>query len=189
MHRVQTDSRRHPECGQSLKEGEMLVDCLSKRYSCRAYQDLPVEEQKVNNLIEAVRLAPSARNNQSWKLVLIQSKQKLEGLKSVCKQEFPSQAPLVIAVCCTNLDKTMSCGHPAYLADGFGATMSLLVQATAEGLGSCWLGAFRQQEAAKLINLPSDYKVVSLVTIGYPSDNFVKKDRKNPEEITIYDSF
>ncbi len=167
----------------------MLVDCLNKRYSCRAYQDVPVEEEKIKNLIEAVRMSPSAKNKQPWKLVLIQSKEKKEGLKAVCKQEFPSQAPLVIAICCTNLEHTMTCGHPSYLANGFGATVSLLVQATSDGLGSCWLGAFDQKEAAKLINLPNNYKVVSLVTIGYPSDKFVEKDRKTPEEITLYDSF
>ncbi len=167
----------------------MLTDCLGKRYSCRTYQDKPVEEQKVKNLVQAVQNGPSVKNRQPWKLVLIQDKQKLAGLKSVCKQEFPSQAPLVIAVCCTNLDKIISCGHPAYLADGFGATMSLLVQATADGLGSCWLGAFHQEKAAELINLPADYMVVSLVTIGYANDKLAEKDRKSAEEIALYDSF
>ncbi len=167
----------------------MLLDCLSKRYSCRAFEDKPIEKEKIQNLVEAVRIAPSAMNGQPWKLVLIQNKEKLNGLKNVCKQEFPSSAPLVIAVCCSNLDKVMTCGHPAYLADGFGATMSILVQATAENLGSCWLGAFMQEEAAKLINLPADYKVVSLIPIGYPSDAMPKKERKSAQEITLYDSF
>ncbi len=167
----------------------MLTDCLSKRYSCRSYSCAPIEPKKVANLVEAIRMAPSAKNKQPWKIVLIQSPEKLAGLKSVCKQEFPSQAPLVIAVCCTNLDHIMSCGHPSYLADGFGATMSLLAQATADGLGSCWLGAFNQDEAARLINLPSDYRVISLVTIGYAKDMLTPKERKSAKEITLYDSF
>ena len=167
----------------------MILDCLSKRYSCRAYKNKPVEEWKIKNLIEAVRVSPSAKNNQSWKLVLLQSKEKLEGLKTVCKQDFPAQAPLVIAVCCNNLEKIMTCGQPAYLADGFSATMSLLIQATAENLGSCWLGAFDQQKIAKLINLPQDHQVVSLVTIGYPDDKLTEKKRKSLQEITFYNSF
>ena len=167
----------------------MLLECFTQRYSCRAYKDNSIEKAKLANIIEAARLSPSAKNIQPWKLVLIQDKQKLSSLINVCKQEFPSKAPLVIAVCCNNLEHIMSCGHPSSLADGFGMTMSILLQASAEGLGSCWLGAFNQEKAAELINLPEDYSVLSLISIGYADDNPTTQTKKSTEEIVVYDNF
>ncbi len=167
----------------------MLLECFKQRYSCRAYKDKPIEEEKLASIIEAAELSPSAKNIQPWKLVIIQDKQKLKKLTGVCKQDFPAKSPLVIAVCCNNLEHIMACGHPSSLADGFGMTMSILLQASAEGLGSCWLGAFNQEKIAELISLPKEYSVLSLITIGYPDDKQEERIRKSTEEIVVYDNF
>jgi len=167
----------------------MILKSIKNRYSCRKYASTPVEKSKLKNILEAAILAPSANNMQPWKLVVISEQAKLQELKKVCKQEFPSTAPLTIAVCCNNTDKLMTCGHAKFLSDGFSITVHILLQAAHEGLGSCWLGAFYQDKAAKLVNLPKDYSVVSLIPIGYAADKLGPKIRKKLYEVVINNEF
>ncbi|RLC49893.1 MAG: nitroreductase, partial [Candidatus Cloacimonadota bacterium] len=145
---------------------------------------------KLDILLEAARLAPSARNLQNWKFVVIRHKEKRKKLADICKgQTFVSEAPITIAICCTNLDYTMTCGQKAYAIDGAIAGEHIVLQAVELGLGSCWIGAFYHDKMAKLINLPEDYKIVDLLAIGYPAVQKGERQLKTIEEIVLYDSF
>ncbi len=168
----------------------MLLDCIKKRYSVRKFLDKPVEQEKIDILLEAARLAPSASNKQTWHFVVIRDKEKRKQLTAICRgQQFVSEAPITIAVCNTNLDYIMTCGQKAPVIDGAIAGEHIVLQAVELGLGSCWIGAFYHDKMAELIDLPQDYEIIGLLPIGYPAVEKSNRDLKSIGEIVSYDSF
>ena len=168
----------------------MLLNCIKERYSVRKFKDKPVEQEKLDVILEAARMAPSANNVQPWKFVVIRDEEKRTRLTKVCKgREFVSQAPITIAICANNTDYIMTCGQSAYTIDAAIAGEHIVLQATEMGLGTCWIGAFYHDEMANLINLPKNYKIVALLPIGYPTIEKGKRNLKTIEEILIYDNF
>ena len=168
----------------------MLLNSIKERFSVRKFKDMEIESEKIDIILKAAQLAPSARNYQPWKFVVIRDKSLRNKLTDICKgQKFVSEAPITIAICCNNLDYTMTCGEKGYTIDGAIAGEHIALQAVELGLGSCWIGAFYQDEMAKLINLPEDYRVVSLLPIGYPAVERKTRVLKNIDEIVVYDKF
>ncbi|MCK4654811.1 MAG: nitroreductase family protein [Candidatus Cloacimonetes bacterium] len=168
----------------------MLLDCIEKRFSVRKFLNKPIEQKKINILLEAARLAPSASNKQTWHFVVIKDKEKRKQLADICKgQKFVSEAPITIAVCNTNLDYIMTCGQKAPVIDGAIAAEHIVLQAVELGLGSCWIGAFYHDKMAELINLPQDYEIIGLLPIGYPAVEKGNRDLKSIEEVVSCDSF
>lgn len=168
----------------------MLMSEIKNRYSVRNYIDKPVEEEKLNTLLEAARLAPSARNYQNWNFVLIKDEARRKQLSEICKnQKFVAEAPVTIAICMTNLDYVMSGGTPAYIVDGAIAGEHIALQAVKLGLGTCWIGAFYHEPLAKFLNLPKDFKVISLITIGYPANSKRERRLKELSDIVHHERF
>lgn len=168
----------------------MVLDVIKDRYSVRSFQDKPVESEKVEQLLEAARLAPSARNLQVCHFVVLEDEKRRKQLTDICKgQQFVSQAPITIAVCAANREYTMTCGHKANLIDAAIAGEHIALQAVALGLGSCWIGAFYQNKMAELIDLPDDYEVVALLPIGYPATSKQPRKLKSLDEVSSYNKF
>ncbi|MCF7858327.1 MAG: nitroreductase family protein [Candidatus Cloacimonetes bacterium] len=168
----------------------MLLNAIKNRYSVRKFQHKPVELEKLNEILDAARLAPSARNVQPCKFVVISDPQKREQLTNICKgQKFVSDAPVTIAICADNTDYTMTCGQKAYTIDAAIAGEHIVLQAVELGLGSCWIGAFYHDKLADLIALPEGYKIVSLLPIGYPNIGKQKRTLKPINEVVVRDSF
>ena len=168
----------------------MLLNCIEKRYSVRKFLDKLVEQEKIDILLEAARLAPSASNKQTWHFVVIKDKEQRKKLTDICRgQKFVSEAPITIAVCYTNLDYIMTCGQKAPVIDGAIAAEHIVLQAVELGLGSCWIGAFYHDKMTELINLPQDYEIIGLLPIGYPAVEKGNRDLKSIEEVVSYDSF
>ena len=96
----------------------MLLKCIRERYSVRKFQNKPIEQEKLVTILKAAQLAPSARNIQPCKFIVILDEEKREKLTDICKgQKFISQAPVTIAICANNTDYTMTCGQTAYTVD------------------------------------------------------------------------
>ena len=168
----------------------MLLKCIKERFSVRKFQDRKIEQEKIDILMEAARLAPSASNKQTWHFVVIRDKEKRKQLTDICRgQKFVSEAPITIAICNTNLDYVMTCGQKAPVIDGAIAGEHIVLQAVELGLGSCWIGAFYHDKMAELINLPKDYQVVGLLPVGYPAVEKGSRNLKAIEEVVSYDSF
>jgi nitroreductase len=168
----------------------MLLNCIENRFSVRKFLNKPVEQEKIDILFEAARLAPSASNKQTWHFVVIRDKEKRKQLTDICRgQKFVSEAPITIAICNTNLDYIMTCGQKAPVIDGAIAAEHIVLQAVELALGSCWIGAFYHDKMAELINLPQGYEIIGLLPIGYPAVEKGNKDLKSIEEIVSYDSF
>ena len=156
-----------------------VLDCIMKRYSVRAYLDKPVENDKLSAVLEAARLAPSARNCQQLRYVVVRSK---ETIKKLCeaanKQAFVGQAPVVIVACAVNLDYVMRCGQTAYPIDTGIALEHMALQAAEEGLGTCWIGSFFEDQVKAILGTPDKcVRVVELMTLGYPADKAPEKHR------------
>lgn len=167
-----------------------IYDAIKKRRSVRSYKPDPVPEDKLKRILEAARLAPSAKNKQDWKFIIVKNPEKRKKLSVAAKnQDFLAQAPIVIAGVALDPDYIMSCEVPGYAVNLAIAMEHIALTAAAEGLGTCWIGAFSQKEVKEILNIPENYKVVSLMPLGFPADKSISKSRKSLEEITCEENF
>lgn len=166
-----------------------VMDAVRNRYSVRGYLDRAVEKEKLDNILEAARLAPSASNRQEWRFVLVKDADTKRRLASAAKnQAFVAQAPVVIACCAKSDGHVMTCGQPCYPIDLAIAIEHMALEATEEGLGTCWIGAFYEDQVKDILEIPKDVKVVELLTLGYPAKpSLGRKDRLAIEEIVMYE--
>ena len=167
-----------------------LYETIRNRYSVRAYQDKPVEEDKLARILEAVRLAPSGSNRQPWKFVVVRDKLIRKDLASACNnQAFIAEAPVVIVGVGLMPDRTMSCDVPGDPVDVAIAMEHIALAATAEGLGTCWIGAFDQDKVRAVVAVPAQAKVIEVMPLGYPADEPREKSRKPLDEIVCHDTW
>ncbi len=145
-----------------------IIEVIKRRRSVRSYTDKPVEREKIERLLEAAHLAPSASNRQEWRFVVVTEPQRRAALaKAACHQQFVAQAPVVIAACAETDGHVMRCGQQSYPIDVAIAIDHLTLQAVAEELGTCWIGAFHEDQAKEILGIPEDIRVVELLTVGY----------------------
>lgn len=164
-----------------------VYDAIRKRKSVRSYLDKPVEEEKLTRIFAAVRLAPSAKNTQEWRFVVVRERALREALYSEASpQEFVRQAPVLIA-CCAETDKRiMKCGHYAYTIDTAIAIDHLTLAAVEEGLGTCWIGSFDPAAVRKVLHIPETIEVVQLLALGYPADPSETEKNRLPLESLLH---
>lgn len=145
-----------------------VIEVIKKRRSVRSYTDKPVERDKIQRLLEAARLAPSASNRQEWRFVVVTDKKRRAALAEAANnQEFVAQAPVVIAACAEHDGHVMRCGQACYPIDVAIAVDHMTLQAVAEGLGTCWIGAFYEDRVRQFLGIPEKIRVVQLLTVGY----------------------
>jgi len=145
-----------------------VLESIRKRRSVRSYADKPLTPDKIERLLEAARLAPSASNRQEWRFVVVTDGERRDALaKAAGNQAFVAQAPVVIAACAEHDGHVMRCGQLCYPIDVAIAVDHMTLQAVAEGLGTCWIGAFDEDRAKKILGIPEEVRVVALLTVGY----------------------
>jgi nitroreductase len=167
-----------------------VLDAIKKRRSIRAFEDKPIEEDKLLRVLEAGRLAPSAKNRQEWRYVLVRDKELRRKLAVACNnQYFIAEAPVVIVGCATMTDYVLSCGQPAYTIDVTISMDHMSLQAVEEGLGTCWIGAFQEDEVKKLLSVPPEMRVVEVMPLGYPKFQPESKPRMGLGAIVSYDEY
>jgi nitroreductase len=165
-----------------------VQDAIRSRYSVRAYQDRPVEQDKLLAVLEAARLAPSGGNRQPWKFVVVRDAQTRGAMMAACSgQAFIGQAPVVIAAVGTMSDRVMKCQVPGDPVDVAIAIDHMTLAAVELGLGTCWVGAFDQDAVRRVLGVPDSAKVIEVLALGYPADKPRAKDRKAMEEIVCWE--
>ena len=163
---------------------------IEKRNSIRAYEDKPVPEELLLKVLEAARLAPSGRNSQAWKFIVVRDDDRRQALGYASGgQPHVHMAPVIIAAVATEPEFVMACGIHAHPVDLAIAIDHMTLAAVDLGLGTCWIGAFSQDEVKSFLEVPEKYKFVSLLTLGYPSETGRPKMRKTLEEIVCYDKY
>lgn len=164
---------------------------IRARFSVRHYQDRQVEVEKLGRILEAARLAPSARNGQEWRFVVVRDAEIRRQLREAAfGQPFVDQAPVVIAACAETDDRVMSCGQLAYTVDVTIAADHLTLAATAEGLGTCWVCRFDEAAAKRALGIPDGptVRIVALLAVGYSADQPpAQKPRLPLAEIVRYE--
>ena len=168
-----------------------VMEAIRKRCSVRSYQDRAVEMEKLESILEAARLAPSASNRQEWRFIVAQDRNIRQCLMQAAKgQAFVGQAPVVIACCAKTDNHVMTCGQMCYPIDVAIAIEHMALKATEEGLGTCWVGAFYEDKVKEILGIPKDIRVVELLALGYPANPPTgHKDRLHFKEIVMYEKW
>lgn len=148
-----------------------VYEAIATRKSVRAFKDKDVSEEKIVRLLEAARLAPSASNRQEWRFVVVRDPLMRKHLSEAARgQEFVGAAPVVLACCAETDGHVMACGQLCYPIDVAIAIDHITLCAAAEGLGTCWIGAFDEDPVKELLGIPPQIRVVGLLPIGYAQD-------------------
>ena len=147
-------------------------ELASARYSVRAYQSRPIEDEIMEAIIEAGRVAPTACNFQPQRVFVVKSEENRQKLASVCRFTFDAPTVLVIAydrdACWKN--KRME-GHPSGETDAAIVTTHMMLAAWEKGIGSCWVGVFNSEEVKSVLGLPENLMVTALMPMGYPAED------------------
>jgi len=166
-----------------------VIEPIRKRYSCRAYRDIAVEQEKLDSVFEAARLAPSAKNMQDWRFVVVTDKEKKRKLaKAASNQMFLENAGVIIAAC-SNSDYVMRCGQAIGPINVAIALEHVCLQAVELGLATCWIGSFYPEKVRAILDIPEDVAVIELMALGYPADERKEPRRERIEKIICYEKW
>lgn len=151
----------------------MVLEEILKRRSIRSYLPTPVEAEKLDRIMEAARWAPTTRNCQQWKIIMITDPKLKNDLVDAAAphQPFLKEAPILLVACGMEIEYIMKCGHHAYLVNVSIVLDHLSLQAQREGLGTCWIGSYDETEVKKLLHIPDNVRVVQLMSLGYPNQS------------------
>lgn len=172
----------------SVDTASAVVDNLMTRTSIRAYQQQPVEDEKIETLLRAAMAAPSAGNKQPWTFVVIKDKETLENIAARFRTAgMVKNAPVAIVVC-GDMEKTFpEDGLDYWVEDTSAATENLLLAAHGIGLGAVWCGIYPMRERVaylkELLGLPENIVPLNVVPVGYPAEDPAPKDKWKPELI------
>ncbi|RHW54793.1 nitroreductase [Clostridium botulinum] len=179
-----------------------MLEEMKSRRSIRKYMNKPVEDEKIIQLIESARLAPSGSNTQPWHFIVVKSDITRGRLAKVShNQEWMMAAPVFI-VCVADIrsrikgDVELSLNENSpqqelkqIIRDTSIAVEHLVLSAENLGLGTCWVAWFTQEEIRPILNIPSDKYVVSIITIGYPNESSKARPRKKLQDIIHYEQW
>ena len=166
-----------------------VLDAIRRRYSCRAYQEKSIEQDKLDCILEAARLAPSARNTQDWRFVVVTDRDtKRKVATATNRPEVFEKASAIIAAC-SNSDEVMRCGQAIGPIDVAIALEHICLQAADLGLGTCWIGSFDADKVRQILGIPEDIVIVELMVLGYPADSKPEPKREPIEKIVCYDTW
>ncbi len=175
-----------------MKQFSSLINLIETRKSIRSYKPQEIEEEKLNYILQAFRKAPSAKNLQPWKLIIVKDKKKINDLAIACNnQTFLSEAPILIVACAKEDEAygVMGGYMNSYPIDVALAMEHLILAATEKGLGTCWIGAFKEKLVKDLLNIPENVRVVTITPVGYPAREGRTRGRKPLSEIVCYDKY
>jgi len=163
-------------------------DLIRERYSVRAYTPDPVEDEKLNRVLEAARMAPTADNRQPFQLLVIHTQGREDELYEVYDKAWFVQPPLLICICGLPDRAWTRRDGKSYVDVDAAIVMDHLILAAADlGLGTCWVGAFDPDAAREILGLPEGVEPIAFTPLGYPADEPGPKERRLLEELVRYE--
>jgi len=160
-----------------------VLEAIRARRSIRKFRPKPISGEKLETILEAGRLAPSAGNRQPWRFVVVKNPERRRALaKAADHQMFMADASVII----------VALGDPEasprwFRQDPMIAVEHMVLAATALGYGTCWIGAFDEEEVKRLLKIPEELKVIALLPTGFPDEAPAPRDRKRLTEIVFLD--
>lgn len=179
---------------------DKFLDVLLRRQSDRKYSNRQVEMEKLDRILSAARMSPSACNAQPWKFIVVNDNVLLGRLaeaasaKLIGMNTFAGQAPLMIVIVRESANMTAKIGSTIKdkdysLIDIGIAAENICLQAEAEGLGSCMIGWFDEMEVRKILGIPGKKRVELIITIGYSLSEKRQKRRKETNEVISFNKY
>ena len=179
-----------------------MIESIRHRRSIRKFTSAPIDPDKLESVLEAARLAPSGNNKQPWTFIVVQSEQQRQAVMEAChKQTWMMTAPTFIVAVADMaargeteqglyLDETSPHWElKRAIRDTAIAVGSMLLEADAQGLGTCWVGFFVQSEIRPVLGIPDDKFVLAVIPIGYPAEQPPARPRKPLSEIVRYEKW
>ena len=169
-----------------------FYEVLKNRRSYRIYKPVVPEKEKLDRILNAARIAPTWANMQGVHYIIVQKPENVKAIwKAIGQMKKFVEAPIfIIGVISERASGTNSNGEKYYGVD-FGICFEhLILAATAEGLGTCWIGWFNEKKVKKALDIPDEYRVMGLTPLGYPvKPKGEITDRKSLENIVHYEKF
>jgi nitroreductase len=167
-----------------------VYGAIKDRRSVRAYKPAPIPGDMLRRVLDAGRLAPSAKNRQEWRFIVVQDPAVKERVvEATNRQDFAGTAPVMLVFCSTEDDYTMRCGQKGSSVDTSIALAYVTLAAVAEGLGTCWLGSYYEDKVKEALGIPPEARVVGMTPLGYPADEPAVKGRKSFEEVVSFNGW
>jgi nitroreductase len=169
-----------------------LYETIKLRKSVRKYKRDPVPEESLKKILNAARMAPTAENFQPWKIIVVTDEDIKRKLVPACNnQRFVAEAPVVLVACGLPDEAYPIMGGymNSYPVDVAIVLDHLMLAAASEGLGTCWIGSFKEEKVAETVGVPQEAKVVALTPLGYPAEEMERTDRKNLTELVSYNKY
>ena len=162
-----------------------FIELVNNRYSCRAYKPIGVEKEKLNYILECVRLAPSAVNKQPWKFRIITNEEDVMKIRQCYHRDWFKTAPMyIMASILHDQEWVRSDGKHHGDIDIAIAVEHLCLAATEQGLATCWVCNFKADICKELFTLPENEEPAVIIPLGYAADEMKPKTRKSIDEIT-----
>lgn len=165
-----------------------MFTVIKKRYSVRAYNPDPIKDKKLIKILNAARLAPTASNRQPFQIIVIHTKDREEELLTIYPKEWFVQAPLILCVCgMAGSAWVRKDGRQYFYVDAAIVMDHIILTASNLGLGTCFIAAFDEMNARKVLAIPDEAEPILFTPLGYPADNPKVKDRKVLADLVRYE--
>jgi nitroreductase len=165
-----------------------FFELIKKRYSVRAYQSKPIEDEKLQKVLEAARIAPTAANRQPFRFIVIHTQGRESELRLIYNREWFFKAPIVICACAVPAEAWTRIDGKNYSdVDTTIAMDHLILAATDHGLGTCWIAAFNPSAAREVLGLSENVEPIAFTPLGYPADEPKPKKRKALSDLIRYE--
>ncbi|MDL2234209.1 nitroreductase family protein [Ruminococcaceae bacterium OttesenSCG-928-L11] len=163
-----------------------VMEAIQARRSIRQYKPDAIEQEKLDQLAEAFRLSPSARNSQSWKLLIVRDPEKRDALVQALGSRPPLVgAPVILCACGLN-SSDMPCGHRADSVDLSIALSFVMLEACDLGLGTCWMGSHEEDKVRSVLGLPDSVTIPAITPLGYAAEAPDARPRKALTDVVEY---
>ena len=162
-----------------------MLHLSRNRQAVRRFADRPVPAEILGRILECARYAPSAREDQPWRFVIVQDALKRHRLaRAVFQGELIRTAPVLIVGCARIHSNIAGSGRPSHPMDLAAATEAMIIASADMSLATAWITGFREGEVREILEIPADVPVVALLAVGYP-DGYRALPSRRPEDVTI----
>lgn len=168
-------------------------EAMATRRSIRKYTNEPVACGTLERVLEAARIAPSWKNKQCWRYLVVADAARRRALGEAVRmnpdETAYTAAPYVIVQCALPEDSGNRVGKPYYMMDCGISMQQLVLAAHAAGLGTCWVGAFDEEAVRQVLQIPQEVRAVALTPLGYPAEWPDARPRKPLADIVSFETW
>lgn len=171
-----------------------IFKVIGDRRSIRKYKDVPVGRDKIEQLLSFARLAPSWKNLQCWRFLVLTEPARRASLLDAFPDDNPGKkaiatAPCVIVVCADPSQSGVENGIEYYIADTAIAFDHLCLAAHGMGLGTCWMGWYNEESIKEALGIPPQIRVIGITPLGYPDQEPKPRPRKELSEVAFFENW